>query len=138
MSTLIELARRLRPLIVKAAQSLPDEEAVHAPELYGEWQPGAEYGSAFKVRRNGKVYKARQAHTSQTGWEPENAVSLWECVDETHDGNELNPIPYDGNMALEQGKYYVQSGVVYRCIWSTGAPVYHALSELVGLYVEVA
>ena len=40
-------------------------------------------------------------------------------------------------MALEQGKYYIQDGVVYRCIRDTGNPVHHALADLVGVYVEI-
>ena len=36
------------------------------------------------------------------------------------------------------GKHYTQGGVTYLCNRSTGQPVYNALSELVGLYVEVA
>ena len=39
-------------------------------------------------------------------------------------------------MALESGKYYSQDNVTYLCNRDTGNPVYHALSELVGLYVE--
>lgn len=39
-------------------------------------------------------------------------------------------------MALENGKYYTQDGVTYLCNRDTGSPVYHPLSELVGLYVE--
>lgn len=54
-----------------------------------------------------------------------------------HAGTADDPIPYEGNMALESGKYYSQDGVVYRCTRDTGNPVFHALSELVGLYVEV-
>ena len=60
------------------------------------------------------------------------------AIDETHDGTKYDPIPYDGNMALEAGKHYTQGGVIYLCNRSTGQTVYNALSELVGLYVEVA
>ena len=72
---------------------------------------------------------------SHTG--TENSASLWEVINETHSGTEDDPIPYDGNMALTAGLYYTQSGVTYLCSRSTGQPVYNALSELVGLYVEV-
>lgn len=48
-----------------------------------------------------------------------------------------DPIPYDGNMVLTAGLYYHQDYVIYRCIQDTVNPVYHPLSELVGLYVEV-
>ena len=137
MENLIEMARRLRSLIVKAAQSLTDAEAVRAPELYDEWRPGTEYTAGQKLRRNGRVCRVIQPHTAMTGWEPEGAPALFEFIDEVHAGTAADPIPYSGNMALEEGKHYVQGGVIYRCIWSTGAPVYHALDEIVGLYVEV-
>ena len=62
--------------------------------------------------------------------------SLYTRIDETHDGTKYDPIPYDGNMALESGKYYTQSGMTYLCSRDTVNPVYNALSELVGIYVE--
>lgn len=64
--------------------------------------------------------------------------SMYTRIDEQHDGTKYDPIPYDGNMALVNGLYYTQYGVLYLCNRDTGNPVYHALSELVGLYVEVA
>ena len=77
-----------------------------------------------------------QAHTAQVGWEPENAASLWEQINETHAGTIDDPIPYSGNMALTSGLYYMQDWVIYKCTRDTGNPVYHALDELAGLYVE--
>lgn len=47
-------------------------------------------------------------------------------------------IRYSGNMNLTAGLYYIQDDVIYLCNRNTGQPVYNALSELVGLYVEVA
>ena len=64
--------------------------------------------------------------------------SLYERIDETHDGTFDDPIPYSGNMALEAGKYYSQDGVIYLCTRDTVNPVYNALADLVGLYVELA
>ena len=58
-------------------------------------------------------------------------------ADEEHDGTQYDPIPYEGNMALENGKYYTQGGVLYKCTRDTGNPVYNTLAELVGIYVEV-
>ena len=63
--------------------------------------------------------------------------SLYTRIDEQHDGTKYDPIPYSGNMALTEGLYYTQGGVTYLCNRSTGQPVYNALAELVGLYVEV-
>lgn len=64
--------------------------------------------------------------------------SMYTRIDEQHDGTKYDPIPYDGNMALVNGLYYTQGGVLYLCNRDTVNPVYHALSELVGQYVEVA
>ncbi len=41
-------------------------------------------------------------------------------------------------MALENGKYYIEDGIVYYCNRDTGIAVYNKLSELVGIYVIVA
>ena len=133
----IENARKMRPIIEQAAQSLDDATALTAIDLHPVWASGAAYKKGHKVQRNGKLWRCLQEHTSQTGWEPENVPSLWEQINETHAGTLDDPIPYEGNMALESGKHYVQNGVIYRCIRDTGNPVYNALADLVGLYVEV-
>lgn len=136
--TIIELARKLRPIIEQAAQSLDDRTALDAVALYPAWAAGVGYATGYKVQRGGKLWRCVQAHTSQAGWEPENAASLWTEICESHAGTLTDPIPYSGNMALEAGKYYSQSGKTYLCNRDTGNPVYNALSELVGLYVERA
>ena len=115
-----------------------DNTALRMTEFYPEWAADTEYTIGYKVQRNGKLWRCIQAHASQAGWEPENAASLWTEICESHAGTLEDPIPYSGNMALESGKYYMQDGKVYRCTRDTGNPVYNALSELVGLYVEEA
>ena len=118
--------------------TVDDNTALRMVAFYPEWAENAEYTAEYKVQHNGKLWRCIQAHTSQTGWEPENAASLWTEICESHAGTLEDPIPYSGNMALESGKYYMQDGKVYRCTRDTGNPVYNALSELVGLYVEEA
>lgn len=113
-----------------------DNTALRMVEFYPEWAADMAYTVGYKVRRNGKLWRVVQAHTAQIGWEPENAASLWEQINETHAGTEDDPIPYSGNMALESGKYYIQDYTIYLCTRDTGNPVYNALSELVGIYVE--
>ena len=129
-----------RMLITQQINTLTvdDNTALRMVAFYPEWAENAEYTAEYKVQRNGKLWRCRQAHTSQTGWEPENAASLWTEICESHAGTLEDPIPYSGNMALESGKYYSQDNKVYRCTRDTGNPVYNALSELVGLYVEEA
>ena len=142
-----EAAERTRPLtesevsrMLIAQQintlTVDDNTALRMTKFYPEWATDTEYTIGYKVQRNEKLWRALQAHTSQAGWEPENTASLWTEICESHAGTLEDPIPYSGNMALESGKYYMQDGKVYRCIRDTGNPVYNALSELVGLYVE--
>ena len=129
-------AKQLRQLIEQLAVTLDDETALTGVELFPIWTIDRAYAVGDKVQRNGKLWRCMQAHTSQTGWEPENAVSLWTEICESHAGTFEDPIPYSGNMALESGKYYSQNSKIYRCTRDTVNPVYNALSELVGLYVE--
>ncbi len=116
--------------------TVDDNTALRMLSFYPEWVTGVSYAVGFKVQRNSKLWRVVQAHTSQDGWQPENAPSLWEQINETHAGTMEDPIPYGGNMALVSGLYYIQNGVIYLCNRDTVNPVYNALSELVGLYVE--
>lgn len=131
-------AIRLRRIIEQAAQSLDDKTALEAACLHPHWAVGAAYCSGFKVRHDDRLFRCVQAHTSMDGWQPENTPALWEEINETHTGELNDPIPYNGNMALTAGLYYIQDGVVYLCIRDTVTPVYTSLAELLGLYVEAA
>lgn len=119
------------------AIDIADDTALRMVEFYPEWSAGQAYTAGYKAHRGGKLWRCLQAHTAQTGWEPENAASLWTEICESHDGTKYDPIPYNGNMALQSGKYYTQNNILYLCNRDTGQPVYNALAELVGLYVEV-
>lgn len=114
-----------------------DNTALRMIGFYPEWTTNIGYTPGFKVTYNGKLYKAIQAHTSLEGWQPEAAASLWERINEAHSGSIEDPIPYEGNMTLENGKYYIQDLIIYLCNRDTGIPVYQPLKDLVGLYVEV-
>lgn len=78
--TLIELARKLRPYIEKAAQNLIDEDALKAPQLFPIWKVGVEYAVGQRVRYNDVLYNVLTAHTSQADWTPEVAPSLFAKV----------------------------------------------------------
>lgn len=144
-----EMAERTRPmtesevsrlLIAQQINTLEvdDNTALRMVEFYPEWAADTDYTAGYKVQYGGKLWRCLQAHTSQTGWEPENAPALWTEICETHNGTQADPIPYDGNMALTAGLYYIHDGVIYLCTRDTVNPVYNPLAELVGLYVEIA
>ena len=122
--------------------TVDDQTALRMAAFYPEWNCliGQTVDKAeYKFQHNGKLYKTIPAnHTFQADWVPGvGTESLYTRIDEAHDGTKYDPIPYDGNMALESGKYYTQSGMTYLCNRDTVNPVYNALSELVGIYVEV-
>ena len=143
-----EAAERSRPLTAEEVTALlirqqintlsvDDNTALRMREFYPEWASEQAYTAGYKVQYGGKLWSCVQAHTSQDSWAPStDTASLWTEICESHAGTLTDPIPYSGNMALEAGKYYSQSGAVYLCVRDTVNPVYNALAELVGLYVE--
>lgn len=79
--TLIELARKLRPYIEKAAISLDDNDAIEAAQLFPEWHANENnYEKDTRVRYNGILYKCLQTHIPQLNWDPLSAPSLWAKV----------------------------------------------------------
>ncbi len=130
-----EVLELLIPAQINAI-AVDDNTALRMMGFYPGWAENTAYTVGHKVQRGGKLWRCLQGHSSIVGWEPENAASLWEQINETHSGTEDDPIPYEGNMALVSGLHYIQDGVWYRCIRDTVNPVYHRLEELVGIYVE--
>ena len=130
----------MNSLDLSASQAL--EVAHWYPVLFetAGYEEGKPILTGTRVQYNGKLWEARQAHTITTAFAPSLATaSLWkEVTEEGADVGTLeNPIAYEGNMELEEGKYYTQEGVVYLCTRATGVPVYNALKDLVGIYVGV-
>lgn len=116
-----------------------------APQWGVDIKEGAELKKKFKFAFGEKLYVVLQDHTVMAHYEPSiNTAALYKEVTEdyTEEGEEYgtleNPIPYEGNMVLEEGKYYSQEGKTYLCTRDSINPLYHALSALVGQYVEVA
>lgn len=77
---MLELARKLRTLLELAAQSLQPADALEGVELFPTWKTDTAYDVGYKVRHGGILYACLQAHTSQAGWEPGVAPSLWAKV----------------------------------------------------------
>ena len=105
------------------------------------YEEGKPIFTGTRVQYYGKLWECRQDHNIASHFAPSLATaSLWkEVTEEGADVGTLeNPIPYEGNMELEEGRYYSQDGVVYLCTRATGVPVYNALKDLVGIYVTEA
>ena len=136
----IENARTLRPIVEKAMQSIDGNDALTAKSLYPTFdsivgQTIEKQG--YKFQYGGKLWSVVQPNLTIQSIYPPGAgtESLYAEVCETHNGTLDDPIPYDGNMALENGKYYIQNSTIYLCNRDTVNPVYNPLSELVGIYV---
>lgn len=110
-------AVELRPIIEQAAVSLSDGEAASVPELITAWAYPVDYAEGDRRSYGGKVYKCRQAHTSQADWTPDKTPALWAVIDAEHAGTQDDPIPASRGMEYEYGKYYLDSedGKTYKC-----------------------
>lgn len=122
------------------AQSLDDAQALTVKAIYPQWSEviGQTVKQGFKFLYNDVLYKVIQPDglTIQEQYIPgEGTESLYAVINETNAGTQEDPIPYSGNMALENGKYYSQDGAIYLCNRDTEIPVYQDLKDLVGLYV---
>lgn len=104
------------------------------------YREGETIAQGARVQYAYRLYEALQTHTITIAFAPSiHTASLWcEVVEPSAEVGTLdNPIPYEGNMVLEMGKYYAQEGVVYLCVRDSGAPLYNPLRDLVGIYVSV-
>lgn len=126
---------------------LTAEQMIKHQRFAPAWGEDIKEGDAVvkgdKFTCEGKLYAVLQDHTILPHYYPSiNTAALYVEVtpEYTEEGEEYgtieNPIPYEGNMILENGKYYSQDGVTYLCTRDSINPIYHPLSALVGQYVE--
>ena len=134
-----EMVSAVRMMVQPQLLTLPDGEAVKVKALYDPWASkiGQEVDADVKLYYDDKLYKVRQKHTVQEQYQPSlDTASLYKEINETHAGTLEDPIPYNNNMELEEGKYYIQDGITYLCTRNTDIAVYADLKDLVGIYVE--
>lgn len=140
-------AQRMKPYLVKGAQRLDDADALEIKSVYPTWEELVELGSVdtngepgYKFTYGDDLYSCVNGNpTFQADWIPGiDTASMYTRIDETHAGTYEDPIPYEGNMVLEEGKYYSQDGVIYICTRDSVNPLTHELKYLVGQYVEIA
>jgi hypothetical protein len=121
--------------------TVDDNTALRMRSFYPHFDDivGQEVKQGFRFCHGGKLWATVKALTIQKHYPPGDGMeSLYTKVNEQHDGTLEDPIPYDGNMVLEQGKYYSQNDSTFHCYRDTINPVYVPLAGLVGSYVEVA
>jgi len=134
-----DVVAKIKNLLLEKVAEQTDEEALENIELFPTWQSriGVQVEQGERLYYDDKLYKVQQTHTPQEDWRPDATASLYvQIVIESEQGTIDNPIAYEVNMELVEGKYYTEEGVKYLCVRALAQSVWH-LADLVGNYVEV-
>lgn len=133
-----DVVAKIKTLLQAQVAQQSDEEALDNIELFPTWQSkiGTQVNQGERLYFDDKLYKVLQAHTPQEDWRPDTTASLYVQVVADDAGAIDNPIPFEVNMELVEGKYYTEDGVKYLCVRALAQSVWH-LAELVGNYVKV-
>lgn len=119
---------------------LNDEESLKNKILYLDFNQliGKTLPINYKFIYEDKLYKTIQNNLLiQEQYKPSiDTAALYTEINEKNAGSYEDPIPYNNNMVLEEGKYYIQNEIIYKCIRSTGIAVFNNLEDLVNIYVE--
>lgn len=134
-------ATKLASMVVNKVP-LTAAEALSLKALFPVWGSarlpmGTKVAAGFRFTYEGTLYEVVLEHALQADWLPGVVPNLYKVVQEEHEGTEADPIPWQHKMELEEGKYYIDKDVLYRCTRSSGQAMDYGLADLVGLYVEV-
>lgn len=134
-----EVVAKIKTLLQAQVAQQSDEEALDNIELFPTWQSkiGVQVSQGERLYFDDKLYKVLQTHTPQDDWRPDTTASLYvQVIAESEAGTIDNPIAFELNMELVEGKYYTEDGVKYLCVRALAQSVWH-LADLVGNYVQV-
>lgn len=101
-----------------------DQQALDNMEWFPVWGDENAYmgmpvekGFMFRHKAEGgaeyTLYKVLQPHTLSAEWVPGNGTESLYAKVSLHKGTKEDPIPYEQNMLIEEGKYYTQHDVLY-------------------------
>ena len=144
--SIIERAKKARPYIEKAMNSLSDEDALEVPSMFKKWEPGmvVKEGKRYYYAPNKTLYKVRpgKGHTTQSDWTPDITPALFEPVVLGHAGTLEDPIPAIAGMTYVKDLYYLDEsdGKTYICIrqdTTEGTVLHYLPHDLVGNYFNV-
>lgn len=136
----IEEAKEFRRKIEHSASKLSDEEALESVELFPTWNGERNYLVDDRVQYKGQLYKCVLAVSANPSWTPDASHTIWQVIAQpSEDGAIDNPIEAAAGMRYELNKYYLDSGITYKCIrddTGSGTVLYYLPSQLVGMYFE--
>lgn len=97
--------------------SISDDVALKIPDVFPTWNgDGVEYKKDTKLTYNGALYKVLQDHTSQAGWTPDAAPSLFAKVLTSTDGEPTQWIQPDSTNPYMTGDKVIYNGHCYQSI----------------------
>ena len=133
-----DVVAKIKVLLQAQVKEQTDEEALDNIELFPTWQSrmGMMVEQGERLYYDDRLWKVVQGHTVQDEWRPDVATSLYVQVVADDSGSIDNPIAYEVNMELVEGKYYTEEDVKYLCTRGLAQSVWH-LRELVGQYVSI-
>lgn len=123
-----------------AVMLMSDEQALNCISVFPTWESyiGKSLKTGERVVYQEELWKVRQE--IQTVLENQSpsieTAALYERIDEEHAGTLEDPIPYANTMTVEEGKHYIEEGIIYKCIRGSGQPLYASCASLVGNYFE--
>ena len=100
------------------AETLSDAQALQVPMLFDEFDGnGVAYEVGKRIMYNGILYKVIQAHTSQAGWNPIDAPSLFaKVINETITGEIPDWEQPDSTNAYMKGNKVKFNGKIYESV----------------------
>lgn len=118
-------AMELRAIIEEAMSKEDDSVVLETPQLLPEWKAGITYKTGKKIQYGGVVWKVLQDHTSQEGWEPGVAPSLFaevlipdpEVIPEWKQPDSTNPY-MAGDKVTHNGSTWIST--VDNNVWEPG------------------
>lgn len=134
-------------LVAKYINAIPmdNDTALKYKELHPQWLVfiNNTLSAGDRVQHGDKLFRVRQEIATVLANQIPGTTgmgALYEEINEVNAGTQSDPIPYDNvaGMELEKDKYYIQDGITYLCTRDSGQAMYHPLSALVNLYVQIA
>lgn len=125
-----------------AVQLMSNEQALTCKSVFPKWKTfiNGEMEKDTRFTYSGELYIANQYIPTvlENQYPSIDTAALYSRIDEEHEGTYEDPIPYSQMMTVEEGKYYLEEEIIYKCIRSSGQPLYASCASLVSNYFEVA
>ena len=113
--TVLEQAEAIRKAMDAAGAVLTDEQALECKAIYKQWdelvKTGATVDKGYRFLYGKDLFKTEQPKYTFVAHDVPGTAgteSLFSKVDESHAGTLEDPIPYEKNMEIFKGKYYIQ------------------------------